>query len=206
MSKYQYQSEIGQLLQLMANSLYSNKEIFIRELVSNASDAIDKFNYMHLTDEAFKKEKWSGVITIALDKKDNSISIIDNGIGMSKEDLMENIGTIAKSGTKSFIENMSGDAKKDSNLIGQFGVGFYSVFMVAKSVDVITKKVGEEQAYKFSSDGSGEYEIKDVTKESHGTVVYVKLKDEEKEFVSPWRIKEIIKKYSNHIAYPIMLK
>ncbi len=206
MSKYQYQSEIGQLLQLMANSLYSNKEIFIRELISNASDAIDKFNYLHLTDDAFKKEEWSGAITISLDKEDNSISIIDNGIGMSKEDLMENIGTIAKSGTKSFIENMSGDAKKDSNLIGQFGVGFYSVFMVAKSVDVITKKCGEEKAYKFSSDGSGEYEIKDVTKESHGTVIYVKLKDEESEFVSPWRIKEIIKKYSNHIAYPITLK
>ena len=206
MSKYQYQSEIGQLLQLMANSLYSNKEIFVRELISNASDAIDKFNYLHLTDEAFKGEEWSGAITITLDKKDNSISIVDNGIGMSKEDLMENIGTIAKSGTKSFIENMSGDAKKDSNLIGQFGVGFYSVFMVAQSVDVITKRAGEEQAYKFSSDGSGEYEIKDVTKESHGTVVYVKLKENESEFTSSWKVKEIIKKYSNHIAYPITLK
>jgi len=124
---------------------------------------------------------------------------------MNEEDLMNNLGTIAKSGTKAFMENLTGDAKKDSNLIGQFGVGFYSVFMVASIVDVITKKAGEEQAYKFTSDGSGEFDITPVTKESHGTVIYIKLKDDQKEFTSPWRIKEIVKKYSNHIAYPITL-
>lgn len=203
MAKHTYQTEIGQLLHLMTHSLYSNKEIFIRELVSNASDALDKFNYFYLTDEKYKSEDWKPGIFITIDKDDNSITIGDNGIGMNEEDLMNNLGTIAKSGTKSFVENLTGDAKKDSNLIGQFGVGFYSVFMVAKHVDVITKK--DDQAFKFSSDGSGEFDITPVTKESRGTIIYIKLKDDEKEFISPWRIKEIVKKYSNHIAYPITL-
>ena len=205
MSKHQFQTEIGQLLHLMTHSLYSNKEIFLRELVSNASDALDKFNYLKLTDERFKDEDWSGKINIKIDKEDGSLTVSDNGIGMNEEDLMENLGTIAKSGTKAFMEQLTGDAKKDSNLIGQFGVGFYSVFMVADHVDVITKKAGEDQAYKFSTDGQGEYEIKPVVKESHGTVVYIKLKEEEKEFLDPWRVKEIVRKYSNHIPYPIML-
>jgi molecular chaperone HtpG len=205
MSKHQFQTEIGQLLKLMTHSLYSNKEIFLRELISNASDAIDKFNYMQLTDDRFKGENWTGKINVTIDDEDKSLTIGDNGIGMNEDDLINHLGTIAKSGTKSFVESLTGDAKKDSNLIGQFGVGFYSVFMVAKHVDVITKKAGEEQAYMFSTDGTGEYEIKPVTKESHGTVVYIKLKDEESEYLSKWRVQEIIKKYSNHIPYPIML-
>jgi len=205
MAKHQFQTEIGQLLKLMTHSLYSNKEIFIRELVSNSSDAIDKFNYMQLTDEKFKEEKWSGKININIDDKDNSLTIADNGLGMNEEDLMNNLGTIAKSGTKSFVESLTGDAKKDSNLIGQFGVGFYSVFMVSENVEVITKKAGEEQAYKFSTDGTGEFEITPVTKEEHGTVIYIKLKEDEKEFLSKWRVEEVVKKYSNHIAYPIMM-
>jgi len=205
MSKHQFQTEIGQLLKLMTHSLYSNKEIFLRELISNSSDAIDKFNYIHLTDDKFKEENWSGKINVTIDDEDGSLTIGDNGIGMNEEDLISHLGTIAKSGTKSFVESLTGDAKKDSNLIGQFGVGFYSVFMVAKNVDVITKKAGEEQAYKFSTDGTGEFEITPVTKEEHGTVVYVKLKDEEKEFLSKWKVEEVIKKYSNHIAYPIFL-
>jgi molecular chaperone HtpG len=205
MAKHQFQTEIGQLLKLMTHSLYSNKEIFIRELVSNSSDALDKFNYLSLTDKKFKSEEWSGKVFIKLDKEDNSLTIGDNGIGMNEADLMDHLGTIAKSGTKAFMENLTGDAKKDSNLIGQFGVGFYSVFMVADQVDVISKKAGEEQAYMFSTDGSGEYEVKPVTKESHGTVIYIKLKEDEKEFLDKWRTQEIVKKYSNHIAYPIML-
>ncbi len=205
MAKHQFQTEIGQLLKLMTHSLYSNKEIFLRELISNASDAIDKFNYLKLTDERFKDEDWSGKITIKLDKEDGSLTIGDNGIGMNEADLMDNLGTIAKSGTKAFMEQMTGDAKKDSNLIGQFGVGFYSVFMVADHVDVISKKAGEEKAYKFSTDGTGEYEINPVVKESHGTVIYIKLKEDEKEFLDKWRVEEVVKKYSNHIAYPIML-
>jgi molecular chaperone HtpG len=205
MAKHQFQTEIGQLLKLMTHSLYSNKEIFIRELVSNSSDALDKFNYLSLTDEKFKSEEWSGKINIKLDKEDGSLTIGDNGIGMNEADLMDHLGTIAKSGTKAFMENLTGDAKKDSNLIGQFGVGFYSVFMVAEKVDVISKKAGEDQAYMFSTDGTGEYEVKPVTKESHGTVIYIKLKEDEKEFLDKWRTQEIVKKYSNHIAYPIML-
>ena len=205
MAKHQFQTEIGQLLKLMTHSLYSNKEIFIRELVSNSSDALDKFNYLSLTNEKFKNDDWSGKISIKLDKEDGSLTIGDNGIGMNEADLMDHLGTIAKSGTKAFMENLTGDAKKDSNLIGQFGVGFYSVFMVAEQVDVISKKAGEEQAYMFSTDGSGEYEVKPVTKDSHGTVIYIKLKDDEKEFLDKWRTQEIVKKYSNHIAYPIML-
>ena len=205
MAKHQFQTEIGQLLKLMTHSLYSNKEIFIRELVSNSSDALDKFNYLSLTDDKFKEDNWSGNIFIKLDKEDNSLTIGDNGIGMNEADLMDHLGTIAKSGTKAFMENLTGDAKKDSNLIGQFGVGFYSVFMVAQRVDVISKKAGEEQAYMFSTDGSGEYDLKAVTKESHGTVIYIKLKDDEKEFLDKWRTQEIVKKYSNHIAYPIVL-
>jgi len=205
MAKHQFQTEIGQLLKLMTHSLYSNKEIFIRELVSNSSDALDKFNYLSLTDEKFKSEEWSGKINIKLDKEDGSLTIGDNGIGMNEADLMDHLGTIAKSGTKAFMENLTGDAAKDNNLIGQFGVGFYSVFMVAEKVDVISKKAGEDQAYMFSTDGTGEYEVKPVTKEEHGTVIYIKLKEDEKEFLDKWRTQEIVKKYSNHIAYPIVL-
>ncbi len=205
MAKHQFQTEIGQLLKLMTHSLYSNKEIFIRELISNSSDALDKFNYLSLTDEKFKEDDWSGKVFIKLDKEDGSLTIGDNGIGMSEQDLMDNLGTIAKSGTKAFMENLTGDAKKDSNLIGQFGVGFYSVFMVADHVDVISKKAGEEQAYKFSTDGTGEYEVKPVTKEEHGTVIYIKLKEDEKEFLDKHRVQEVVRKYSNHIAYPIMM-
>lgn len=209
MAKHQFQTEVGQLLHLMTHSLYSNKEIFIRELVSNSSDAIDKLNYLKLTDDKMKSllpEDWKGEINISFDEKDKSLTIVDNGIGMNEEDLIASIGTIAKSGTKSFVEAMTGDAKKDSNLIGQFGVGFYSVFMVASHVDVISKKAGEEQAYKWSSDGTGEFDLIPVTKESNGTVIYIKLKDEEsEEFASKHRIENIVGKYSDHIAYPIYL-
>ncbi len=205
MAKYQYQTEVGQLLHLMTHSLYSNREIFLRELISNASDALDKFNYLHLTDEKFKSEDWKPKITIKVDTKDGSLSIGDNGIGMNEQDLIENLGTIAKSGTKAFIEQLekSKDSKIDSNLIGQFGVGFYSVFMVSDSVEVISKKAGEDKAYKFKSDGSGEFEVSEVVKESHGTVIYIKLKDDAKEFLNAYHIKDIIKKYSNHIPYEI---
>jgi molecular chaperone HtpG len=208
MAKHQFQTEVGQLLHLMTHSLYSNKEIFIRELVSNGSDAIDKLNYLKLTDESLKEKytDWKGQITIKLDEEDNSITIMDNGIGMNEDDLIASIGTIAKSGTKSFVEAMTGDAKKDSNLIGQFGVGFYSVFMVADKVDVISKKAGEEQAYKWSSDGTGEFELNPCVKDESGTVIYIKLKDDEaSDYTSKWKVENIIKKYSNHIAYPIFL-
>ncbi len=208
MAKHEFQTEVGQLLKLMTHSLYSNKEIFVRELVSNASDAIDKLNYLRLTEDSLKEKyaDFKGEINIKLDEEDNSITIADNGLGMNEEDLIASIGTIAKSGTKSFVESLSGDAKKDSNLIGQFGVGFYSVFMVADKVDVISKKAGEEQAYKWSSDGTGSYDLNPCVKDESGTVIYIKLKDEEKsDYTSKHRVETIVKKYSNHIAYPIFL-
>ncbi len=205
MAKYEYQTEVGQLLKLMTHSLYSNRDIFLRELISNASDALDKFNYLHLTDERFKKEDWKPKITIKIDKKDNSISVIDNGIGMNEQDLIDNLGTIAKSGTKAFLEELEKqkDKKIDSNLIGQFGVGFYSVFMVSNQVQVSTKKAGENKAYRFVSDGSGSFEVNEIIKEEHGSVIYIKLNDDAKEYLDEFRIKEIIKKYSNHIPYEI---
>ncbi len=207
MAKYTYQTEVGQLLKLMTHSLYSNREIFLRELISNASDALDKFNYLHLTDEKFKNEDWKPQINIKIDEKDGSLAIGDNGIGMNEQDLIDNLGTIAKSGTKAFIEELekNKDQKIDSNLIGQFGVGFYSVFMVSDAVEVISKKAGEDKAYKFKSDGSGEFEVNEVIKDAHGTVIYIKLKDDAKEFLDLHRIKDIVKKYSNHIPYEIYI-
>jgi len=206
MAKHEFQTEVGQLLKLMTHSLYSNKEIFIRELVSNASDAIDKLEYLKLTDEKLKGFETIPQINIKLDIEDKSLTISDNGIGMSEADLISSLGTIAKSGTKSFIESMSGDAKKDSKLIGQFGVGFYSVFMVADRVDVISKRAGEDVAFKWSSDGEGSYELAPCIKDENGTVIYIKLKDEEiSDYTSKYKIKEVVKKYSNHIAYPIFM-
>jgi len=204
MAKHEFQTEVGQLLKLMTHSLYSNKEIFIRELVSNSSDALDKLEYLKLTDEKLKGFESTPQINIKLDKKDGSLTISDNGIGMNEEDLISSIGTIAKSGTKSFVENLTGDAKKDSNLIGQFGVGFYSVFMVADKVDVISKKAGEDQAYKWSSDGTGSFDLAPCVKDENGTVIYIKLKEDALEdYTSKTRVEAIVKKYSNHIAYPI---
>jgi len=206
MAKHEFQTEVGQLLKLMTHSLYSNKEIFIRELVSNASDAIDKLEYLKLTDEKLKGFVTTPQINIKLDKEDKSLTISDNGIGMSEADLISSLGTIAKSGTKSFIESMSGDAKKDSKLIGQFGVGFYSVFMVAERVDVISKRAGEDTAHKWSSDGEGSYDLAACIKDESGTVIYIKLKDEEvSDYTSRHKIEDIVKKYSNHIAYPIFM-
>ncbi len=205
MSKYKFDTEINQLLHLMINSLYSNKDIFIRELVSNASDAIDKVKFLTISDDKFKSLKFDPKINIKIDKDKKILIISDNGIGMNKDDLVNHLGTIAKSGTKSFLENLSGDAKKDSSLIGQFGVGFYSAFMVSKKIEVISKKAGEEQAYKWISIGNGEYEIKDAEKESFGTDIVLYLKENEEEFLEEWKIEQLIKKYSNHIPFPIFM-
>ncbi len=205
MSKYKFDTEINQLLHLMINSLYSNKEIFIRELVSNASDAIDKIKFLTISDEKFKNIKFDPKINIKIDKDKKILTISDNGIGMNKNDLVNHLGTIAKSGTKSFLENLSGDAKKDSSLIGQFGVGFYSAFMVSKKIEVISKKAGEDKAYKWISIGNGEYEIEDTKKESFGTDIILYLKENEEEFLEEWKIEQLIKKYSNHIPFPIFM-
>ena len=205
MAKHTFQTEVNQLLNLMIHSLYSNKEIFLRELVSNASDALDKLQYLTLTNEKLKNFNFTPKIDITFDGDKNTLTISDSGIGMNEQDLIENLGTIAKSGTKNFLSQLSGDKKKDSALIGQFGVGFYSAFMVANKIIVTSKKAGENQAYAWISDGSGEFEIEKCEKDSNGSEIKLYLKDDEKEFASKWRIEEIIKKYSDHIPFPIFL-
>ncbi len=199
----QFQTEVNQLLQLMIHSLYSNKEIFLRELVSNSSDALDKLNFLSVSDDKYKSLKFEPRIDIKIDKDKKTLTISDNGIGMDKDDLINNLGTIAKSGTKSFLENLSGDAKKDSQLIGQFGVGFYSAFMVASKIEVLSKKALDDKAYLWISDAN-DYEIEDATKEEQGTSITLYLKDDE--FANSYKIESIIEKYSNHIQFPIFME
>ncbi|EAK0956434.1 molecular chaperone HtpG [Campylobacter lari] len=199
----QFQTEVNQLLQLMIHSLYSNKEIFLRELISNASDALDKLSYLSVSNDAYKNLKFEPKIQINFNQEAKTLTISDNGIGMNKEDLINNLGTIAKSGTKSFLENLSGDAKKDSQLIGQFGVGFYSAFMVADKIEVLSKKALEDKAYVWISDANG-YEIEDASKDEQGTCITLHLKDEE--FLNSYRIESIVEKYSNHIQFPIFME
>lgn len=205
MAKHQFQTEANQILNLMIHSLYSNKEIFIRELVSNASDALDKLNMLVLTDDKYKDVTFAPRIDIVANKEAKTLTIKDSGIGMNEEDLMNNLGTIAKSGTKAFLENLTGDQKADSNLIGQFGVGFYACFMVAHKVEVTTKKAGEEQAFLWTSKGDGEFEVENTTQEGHGTTIVMHLNDDESEFLETHRVETIIKKYSNHIPFPIFM-
>ena len=205
MAKHEFQTEITQLLDLMIHSLYSNKEIFLRELISNASDAIDKLHFLTLTDDRYKSLEFKPKIKITLNKDKKTLIISDTGIGMNEVDLIENLGTIAKSGTKSFLSNLSGDKKKDSQLIGQFGVGFYSAFMVADKIEVLSKKAGEEQAWKWVSEADGNYEVKKAKKADFGTKITLYIKDDESEFLEFYRIEGIVKKYSNHIPFGIYM-
>ena len=205
MAKHQFQTEANQILNLMIHSLYSNKEIFIRELVSNASDALDKLNMLVLTDDKYKDVNFAPRIDIVANKDAKTLTIKDSGIGMNEDDLMNHLGTIAKSGTKAFLENLTGDQKEDSNLIGQFGVGFYACFMVAHKVEVTTKKAGEEQAFLWTSAGDGEFDVEHTTQDGHGTTIVMHLNDDEIEFLDTYRIDSIIKKYSNHIPFAIFM-
>ncbi|MFP4153995.1 MAG: molecular chaperone HtpG [Alkalispirochaeta sp.] len=207
MATHQFQTEVNQLLHLIIHSLYSHKEIFLRELISNSSDALDKLKYLTLTDEALKSLEFDPRIDIEFSDSDEgkTLTVADNGIGMNQGDLVESLGTIAKSGTKTFLGQLTGDARKDSNLIGQFGVGFYSVFMVADRVEVTSRRAGEEAAWKWESDGKGEFEITEATRDSQGTTVVLHLNEEGAEYASRWQIEQIVKKYSNHIAFPIWL-
>ena len=207
MAKQKFKTEVSQLLQLIIHSLYSNKEIFLRELISNSSDALDKLRYRSLTNKKYKEINLDPKISISFDNNDKqkTLTISDNGIGMDKEDLISSLGTIARSGTKNFLEKLSGDSKKDSNLIGQFGVGFYSCFMVADKVEVLTKKALDKKAYLWKSDGQTGFSIKDADKEEHGTTITVFLNEAGQEYTNRWSIDSIIKKYSDHIAFPIEL-
>jgi len=201
-----FQTEVSQLLHLIIHSLYSQKEIFLRELISNSSDALDKLKYLTLTNDEFKSIKFDPRVDISFDESDNPTLIIkDNGIGMGKKDLQDNLGTIARSGTKTFLSKLSGDEKNDSNLIGQFGVGFYSCFMVASKVEVISKKAGQKSAHRWISDGKSGFEIFSDKKEEIGTTIILHLNEEGKEFASRWKIQNTIKKYSDHIDFPIFL-
>ncbi len=206
MSQQPFQTEVSQLLKLIIHSLYSHKEIFLRELISNSSDALDKLRYLTLTKEDFKSLKYEPKITIEFREGDSpSLTITDSGIGMSKKELQDNLGTIARSGTKNFLSKLSGDAKKDSQLIGQFGVGFYSSFMVADKVVVASKKAGNKEAWKWTSDGETGFEIQKDVKKENGTSITLYLNEEGKEFASRWQIQSLVKKYSDHIDFPIFL-
>ena len=213
MSKQQFQTEVGQLLELIVHSLYSHPEIFLRELISNSSDALDKLRHLTLIDEKYKAMVGNGIasprIDLELDEGKKTLTISDTGIGMNEEDLVAQLGTIARSGTKNFLAQLSGDARKDSNLIGQFGVGFYSVFMVADKVEVFSRKAGEDKTYKWTSDGKTGFDIEEATgndsRSTAGTTVLIHFNDDGAPYASSRRLQEIVKKYSDHIAFPIFL-
>ena len=206
MAQKQFQTEVSQLLKLIIHSLYSHKEIFLRELISNSSDALDKLRYLTLTKDDYKSMKFDPKISLEfLEGDEPTLTITDTGIGMSKKELEDNLGTIARSGTKNFLSKLSGDAKKDSQLIGQFGVGFYSSFMVADKVEVASKKAGNKEAWRWVSDGQSGFEIKKDIKKEIGTSITLHLNEEGKEFASRWRIESLVKKYSDHIDSPIFL-
>ena len=202
-----FQAEIQQLLKLMIHSLYSNKEIFLRELISNASDAADKLRFEAINHPNWYEDDSDLSIQVAVDQSKNTITISDNGIGMSREEIITNLGTIAKSGTKEFFSKLSGDQQKDASLIGQFGVGFYSGFIVADSISVESKKAGftKEQAVRWESAGDGAFTVEQISKDRRGTTITLHIKPEESELLNSWKIKSIIRKYSDHISIPIQM-
>jgi molecular chaperone HtpG len=203
-----FQAEVKQLLNLMIHSLYSNKEIFLRELISNASDACDKLRFEALTDGALFEDDAELRIRVSFDPKARTITVADNGIGMSRQEVIEQIGTIAKSGTREFFQNLTGDQAKDAHLIGQFGVGFYSAFIVADKVTLETRRagLGKEHAVRWESDGSGEYTVETIEKPTRGTEVTLHIREGEDELLSGFRLRDIIRKYSDHITLPIVMK
>ena len=202
-----FETEVKQLLDLMIHSLYSNKEIFLRELISNASDACDKLRFTAVSDASLYEEDIELKVKISYDKEARTITINDNGIGMTRDEVIENIGTIAKSGTQSFLDSITGDQKNDANLIGQFGVGFYSSFIVAEQVTLRTRKAGQKanKGVEWTSEGKGEYEIKSIAKPGRGTEVTLKLRKDEDEFLNDWKLRSIITSYSDHIDFPVVM-
>ena len=201
-----FQAEVKQLLQLMIHSLYSNKEIVLRELISNASDASDKLRFSALSDNTLYGGDSDLKIRIAFDKASRTLTITDNGIGMNRAEVIENIGTIAKSGTKEFFNSLTGDQAKDANLIGQFGVGFYSAFIIADKVTLTTLRAGETEAVKWESAGEGDFTLETADKKTRGTEIVLHLREGEDEFLNDWKLKSIIRKYSDHITLPIVMK
>lgn len=204
----QFETEVAQLLHLMVHSLYSNKEIFLRELISNASDACDRLRFEAISDDSLLSKDADLKIQVEFDKDERTVTIRDNGIGMSRDEVIQNIGTIAKSGTKEFLEQLTGDQSKDSHLIGQFGVGFYSAFIVADKVTLITRRAGleKDQAVRWESEGTGSYTLEDIEREKRGTEVILHLKKDEDELLNGWRLRSIISKYSDHVPLPIEMR
>ncbi len=202
-----FETEVNQLLDLMIHSLYSNKEIFLRELISNASDACDKLRFTAVSDASLYEKDIELKVKISYDKDARTITINDNGIGMTRDEVVENIGTIAKSGTQSFLDSITGDQKNDANLIGQFGVGFYSSFIVAEQVTLRTRKAGEKanKGVEWTSQGKGEYEIKSIAKPTRGTEITLKLREGEDELLNDWKLRSIVTSYSDHIDFPVVM-
>src|SRR6201997_4649237 len=201
-----FQAEVSRLLDIVAHSLYTQKEIFLRELISNASDACDRLRYAVLTEPALAESDTDYRVVLTPDKTARTLTIADNGIGMNREELIENLGTIARSGTAAFINQLSGDTRKDMNLIGQFGVGFYSAFMVAEKVEVHSRKAGESEGWRWVSDGKGEFTIEPLPEAARGATIVVHLREGEDEYLEPARLRRIVKTYSDHIGLPIILK
>jgi molecular chaperone HtpG len=204
--KRQFQAEVGKLLDIVVHSLYSNKEIFLRELISNASDSCDRLRYAAITQPDLLAGEAEFAIRLIPDAEAGTLTIADNGLGMGHDELINNLGTIAKSGTAEFLGRLTGDAKKDVNLIGQFGVGFYSAFMVAEEVTVVSKKAGETTGWRWVSDGKGEFTVSEAPEAARGASITLKLRESEKEFTDSFRLKSIVKRYSDHIAIPVTLK
>ena len=198
-----FQAEVSRLLEIVANALYSEKEIFIRELVSNAADACDRLRYAAITQPELVEGDADYGIALSTDKDARTLTFSDNGIGMSRDELIENLGTIARSGSSAFVEQLSGDAKSDVSLIGQFGVGFYSSFMVADKVVVVSRRAGEDQAWQWTSDGKGAFTVAEAEKDGRGTTITVHLKEDEADYAEPHRVQHVVKTYSDHIAFPI---
>jgi molecular chaperone HtpG len=200
-----FQAEVSRLLEIVAHSLYSEKEIFLRELISNASDACDRLRYAALTEPALTDGDTGYRVVLTPDKADRTLTVADNGIGMNREELIENLGTIARSGTAAFVNQLSGDARKDMSLVGQFGVGFYSAFMVAEKVEVLSRKAGESAGWRWVSDGKGEFTIEPLPEAARGAKIIVHLREGEDEYLDPTRIRRIVNTYSDHIGLPIVL-
>ncbi|MFY7860336.1 MAG: ATP-binding protein, partial [Limnohabitans sp.] len=203
-----FQAEVAQLLHLVTHSLYSNQEIFLRELISNASDACDKLRFEALNNNALYEDAPELQVRLSFDKAAKTLTITDNGIGMTAQEAIEHLGTIAKSGTKDFMSKLSGDQKSDAQLIGQFGVGFYSGFIVAEKITVETRRAGAkaEEGVRWISGGTGDFEVETITRAQRGTSVILHLREEALEYANTWKLKEIVGKYSDHISLPILME
>jgi molecular chaperone HtpG len=204
--KHVFQAEVNEVLALVVNSLYSHREVFLRELISNAADAIDQLNFRALTDHALLGDDKELRIELIRDDQAGTLTIRDNGVGMTREEMIGNLGTIARSGSKKLMQSLSAEQKKDVTLIGQFGVGFYSAFLVADSVSVVSRKAGSGEAWSWRSEAKGDFEVAPAERAGRGTDVVLKLKDDAKEYLGEWQVREVVTKYSDYVRWPIRME